>query len=369
MENLQNKINSKNSLLYSAMVIFILAVIFLTGYFLFSLGPVSKLSNVKELEIKNGEGFRQISLDLKSAGLIKSRVAFEVLSLLSGSAHKLKPGTYSLDSNNSTINILKTLVAGPDLEKEVVIPEGLTFLDIDKKLSDAGVLPAGALAGFNFEKISAEGGSAFGGKNNYEFLKPLKSPIKLEGYLFPDTYKFFLKSTPEDVLKKFLDNFSKKAIPLFLTNNSSSLREISQSEITLSINNILTIASLVEKEVYFDNQRAEVAGIIYKRLKMGMALQIDATITYAKCKGLVLTCINPAIIRAEINLNSPYNTYLHAGLPPTPISNPGLASIIAALHPKPTENLYYLSDPKTHEIIFSKTLDEQINNRAKYLGL
>lgn len=360
MENLKctnfNKADLKIKIIYFSLSFLILFFIIFIGYFSLTLRPVSQGGDVKQIEIKSGESFQQIALDLEGAGIIRSDMAFKLLSLVSGSAHKLKPGQYFLESAWSTPNILRKIIIGPELERAVVIPEGLTFLDIDKKLSDAGIIKPKALANFNFESI----------RNDYEFLKELKNPIEIEGYLFPDTYKFFINSKPEDVVKKFLDNFNTKAWPVLQTNNS---QPFDKAQDKLTTNNILNIASLIEREVYFSEDRPIVSGIIYKRLKIGMGLQIDATIVYAKCGGLILYCDDSGFYRKDIGFVSPYNTYLHNGLTPTPISNPGLDSINAALNPTSTDYLYYLSDPKTHKLIFSKTLEEHNKNRELYLGV
>ena len=345
--------NEKNLLKYAAFFILIFVLIFSVGYFCSALFPVSGTSDVKEIEIKANEGFRQISGELERAGIIRSAFAFQILSLLSGSAHELKPGDYFLSPSLSAPYILEAIVAGLDMEREIVIPPGFTLLDIDKRLSDAGILSPGDLAGFDPETV----------KKNYEFLNGLKSPIKLEGYLFPDTYRFFIRSKAGDVVKKFLDNFNIKAWPTLKGKTITIGKE------SLSPQKIIIVASLIEKEVYFDEDRPVVAGIIYNRLKIGMALQIDATVTYAKCGGLIFYCNDPVVLKNETKYDSPYNTYLFAGLPPGSIGNPGSKSIEAALDPQPSDYFYYISDPKTHKIIPSKTLEEQNNNRAKYLGI
>ncbi|MEK7478595.1 MAG: endolytic transglycosylase MltG [Patescibacteria group bacterium] len=357
MENFKyadlNRIDLKRKIIYFSVSFLILFFILILGYFLSALRPVSLASDIKQIEIKSGEGFQQISLDLKNAGIVRSSMAFQLISVISGSAHKLKPGLYFLESAWSAPNILRKIIIGPDLEKEVVIPEGLTFLDIDKKLSDVGIIQPKALANFNFDLI----------KGDYEFLKDLKSPIKIEGYLFPDTYKFFINSKPEDVAKKFLDNFNLKAWPVLKTYN------LSPEGRQLSTYNLLNIASLIEREVYFNEEKPIVSGIIYKRLKIGMGLQIDASIIYGKCGGFILYCKDVNFYRKDTSFVSSYNTYLYNGLTPTPISNPGLDSINAALNPVNTDFLYYLSDPKTHRLIFSKTLEEHNKNRELYLGV
>ena len=357
MENIKyislNKPDLKRKIIYSFFGFLILFFTIATVYLSLALRPVSKERSIKQIEIGSGESFGQIAADLESAGIVRSNVAFQLVSVVSGSAHKLKPGFYSLDISSSTPNILRKIIIGPEIEREVAIPEGLTFLDIDKKLSDAGIIKPKALANFDFGSI----------KDDYEFLKELKSPIKIEGYLFPDTYKFYINSRPEYVVKKMLDNFNTKAWPI-LKGQSRIVGDIS-----IRSNQFLNIASLIEREVYFNDERPIVAGIIYKRLKMGMALQIDATIIYAKCGGLMIYCEDPKFYRKDTGFVSLYNTYLHKGLTPAPISNPGLNSINAALNPATTDYLYYLSDPKTKKLIFSKTFGEHNNNRELYLGM
>lgn len=359
MENLQhispNSSDYKIKIIYFSLSFLMICLIISIGYFSLTLRPVSRVSDIKQIEISSGDSFRQIAIDLEGAKIVRSSLAFKLVSFFSGSAHKLKPGFYLLDSALSTPNILRKIIIGPDLERGVVIPEGLTFLDIDKKLSDAGIIQPKALANFDFGSV----------KNNYEFLKELKTPIKIEGYLFPDTYNFFINSKPEDVVKKFLDNFNLKAWPVLQTNDSQSF---DKAQDKLTTNEVLKIASLIEKEVYFSEEKPIVAGIIYKRLKMGMALQIDATVIYAKCKGLIAYCEDQNFYRKDTGFVSTYNTYLHNGLTPTPISNPGLDSIIAALNPANTDYLYYLSDPKTKKLIFSKTFEDHNKNRELYLG-
>lgn len=312
------------------------------SYFLFALGPAANNTFLKDFEINGGQGLEEISANLKTAGLIRSKNAFRLYAIISGKAHLLKPGEYVLDSASGTPALLGILVRGPKEEIRVTIIEGMSLRDIEEKLSAAGILPEKAISQFDFADL----------KKDYEFLANAKS---LEGYLFPDTYNFFQKSNPQSVIRKFLDNFKKKAWP-YLKNNTDFHKK-------------LILASLVEREVPFTEDRQLVAGILLKRLTIGIPLQIDATISYIKCSGTFIFCDNPAIKKEEINLASPFNTYLHYGLPPGPISNPGLGAIMATLNPKKSEYLYYLSDPKTKKTIFSKTLDEHNENRAKYLGL
>ena len=201
----------------------------------------------------------------------------------------------------------------------VVIPEGETVADINQRLQASGVLSQG------------------------ESL-----PESLEGYLFPDTYQFYVSSSLPVVEEKFSKNFDAKVLPV-----------VPQSD---NLKNILIVASLVQDEANTVPDMKIVSGIIWKRLQAGMPLQIDSTICYIKT---TVPCL--PITKADLAINSPYNTYLHRGLPPGPIDNPGLNAIGAAIYPQATPYWYYLSIPGGGKMIFAKTLDEQEQNIVKYL--
>ncbi len=201
----------------------------------------------------------------------------------------------------------------------ITIREGSTILDINKQLFSYGV------------------------------LDDAKLPDDLEGYLFPDTYEFYVPSDLEMVKQKFIKNFNAK-VPQLISKNKN-LKEI------------LTVASIIEKEVPDSKDRLIVSGIIWKRLERNYPLQIDATVCYIKKPA---PC--SSITKKDFSIDSPYNTYLNKGLPPGPISNPGLDSIKAALNPKKSQYWFYLSDPKTNKTIFSVDLDEHNQNIVKYLS-
>lgn len=336
----------------SFLISFLIVGFFLSiSYFLFALGPVTTSSRAQGFEVKNGEGLSGISQKLKDVKLIRSENVFRAYALISGSAHLLKPGHYLLNAASGTPAILEALVKGEDKETVAVIVEGMSLKDIEEKLDELKVLPKGAISKFDFKIL----------RKDYEFLANAKG---LEGYLFPDTYRFFKESSVELVIRKFLDNFQNKAWPLFKKCKISS-------GFCHGFNDyqVLTLASLVEKEVPFAADRGIVSGIFIERLSIGVGLQADATLTYVKCGGKFVYCDQAAVNRGDLKLASAYNTYLNKGLPPGPISNPGKEAIFAVVNPQKSEYFYYLSDPKTKKTIFSKTLEEHIENRAKYLGL
>jgi len=303
------------------------------AYYFYGLMPVSAIAESYSFKISRGEGLREIALSLRKAELIRSTAAFKIYSFLSGTAHRLKPGSYSLSASLSAPEIAKLLVAGTPKDIEVVIFEGETLKDIDKKLSDLNILKQNNLLNFDIGSLKIE----------YDFLANAQN---LEGFLFPDTYRFAFESDPRDILRKILDDFKLKAG-------------------TVSYHDLI-IASIIEKEVPFEEDRYLISGILAKRLSTGLPLQVDATICYAKLQSTI-GC-HP-FNKSDFEINSPYNTYKKVGLPPTPIANPGISAIKAAQNPKTSKYWYYLSDPKTKGTIFSKTLDEHNRNRVKYLNI
>ena len=198
--------------------------------------------------------------------------------------------------------------------------------------------------------------------SNFKFL-PAQANGNLQGFLYPDTYRFFKsitdrtlitpKEASEVVIKKMLQNFENK-----LPKDAENLAQ----QHKLSLYEAIILASIVEKEANnFPNEKATIAGIFLNRLKIGMPLQSDATVNYATGKSEA----SPSLVDLEVN--SPYNTYKHKGLPPTPISNPSVKSIEAVLNPADTEYLYYLHDQKTGQPYYAKTHEEHVQNKFKYL--
>ncbi|MBI2035767.1 MAG: endolytic transglycosylase MltG [Candidatus Liptonbacteria bacterium] len=244
---------------------------------------------------------------------------------------KKKPGLYKLRASYSAYGLVRVLVKGGVDEVEVLVPEGATLKEIDKILSDSGVISPNELTEYRED---------------------------LEGFLFPDTYKFHIDSEPKDVVQKFLDNFDEKVSGLLGLGAKNNL--ISDTKNSNAYKTII-LASLLEKELTDFKERRIVSGILQKRIKSGWPLQVDATICYV----VPMPC-HP-ITPLDLKIDSPYNTYINKGLPPTPIANPGLEAIRAAINPQQSSYWFYLSDPKTGKTIFSKDLEEHSLNRALYL--
>lgn len=309
-------------------------------YILYSLKAVAVSAKLQEIKISRGQGVKEISTLFFEKELIRSASGFRLYAFLSGSAHMLKPGFYKISSASTTPEIISLLVAGPETEITAVIPEGSTVKEIERMLFEKSILQKGALSEFRDQEFL----------NGYAF-----KPKSLEGFLFPDTYRFEADSNPKAVLKKFLDNFEKRAWPL-IEKDKSWL-------------NKLIIASMLEKEVADFEERRIVAGIINQRIKNNLPIQVDAAIVYAKCGGDFTGCPDRRLSREDVEIQNSFNTYKRLGLPETPIGNPGESAIKAAISPKTSSYLYYLSDPKTKKTIFSKTFEEHNENRFKYLNI
>jgi UPF0755 protein len=181
-------------------------------------------------------------------------------------------------------------------------------------------------------------------------LQDKPKDVGLEGYLFPDTYEITLGNNCDDILNAMLENFDQKLTPALRTEITNQKKSIFEE---------ITMASLLEKEVKTLDDKKIVSGILWKRISIGMPLQLDSTVNYATGKS------DASVLIKDTKIDSPYNTYKYPGLPKGPISNPGMDSIMAAIYPKATNYWYYLSDGKT---IFSETLEQHDIAKAKYLG-
>lgn len=297
-------------------IFFIFAIIFF-GIFIFQgiYLPKDLEGKGQLFSINKGEDIFTIGDNLKKSGLIKEKYSFILYSFLSGKYKKLKAGKYFLSPKMSVKSIVDKIFAGDIAKKRVTIPEGFTVKQIEELL-----------------------GLDLPGEN-------------LEGFLFPDTYDFYIDIKGEEVVKIMKKNFERKL-------NQELKEEIERQGKTIF--EIITMASLIEKEVKTKEDKEIVSGILWKRLSVNMPLQVDATINYITGKKTTRISIE------ETKIDSPYNTYLNTGLPPGPIANPGLESIKAALYPKSSDYWYYLSTPDG-KTIFSKTLQEHNLAKAKYL--
>lgn len=314
-----------------------IVLIFLGGYNLFFIGDSQGRGEDISFEVKTGMTTEDIAQDLQSHGIINNTLGFRILARLEGKDTKFKNGIYYFRVGMTNQSVLDQLVKGPANQVvRVTIPEGYTVEDIANLLEKENLVSKE-----DFCKVAKDFAP-------YEYMKPAldNKDIKysVEGFLFPDTYDFDKSYTAKQIMQIMVDNFDSKL--------STEMRAQAKAE-DLSIFKLVTMASLVEREAKFEEDRPIIADVFFKRLKDGMKLQSDATIQYALDEHKEEFSIE------DTKYESPYNTYLHEGLTPGPIGNPGLDSIKAVLNPKKTDYLYFVADKDGHNH-YSVTYDEHL---------
>lgn len=308
MEKIPNK-KLKSYLIGGVLAAVLVAVLII---FWWELAPRDRSGSAESFVVKSGQATREIAENLYERKLIKSSTCFLVIAKLEGGV--IQAGVYNVSPAESTKQIYESLSGETPSEYLVTIPEGWRVTQIDELLAERGVVTAGA-----FTRIASGD----------------------EGYLFPDTYRMLPKSDPQDAREQMLDNFEKKIAGLKVNKQT------------------IILASIVEREAKFDEDRGKIAQVYLNRLAIGMKLDADPTVQYAKGSW------NPIRSSDYRDTLSSYNTYLHAGLPPGPICNPGLKSIRAVLNPTANDFLYFFTDSSGHAV-FAKTQAEQDQNLKNY---
>lgn len=291
------------------------------------------------VEVKEGEGFYTLLNELKEKDLIKNELFIKLYLKLNRVNPKVTKGTYTVNTDITLSKLLKTLQT--DNSVKIVIPEGYTVVQI------ADILQENKL--FSKEEFLKA-------VNNYPLPDYIKKDSKrryaLEGFLFPDTYLFPKKSTPNEVIKTMLDKFQ------------SVMKEVeNETGVTVNadeIDEVVTKASLIEKEARTEKDRPLTSSVIDNRIQKKMPLQIDATVIYALGKHV------DKVLYKHLEVESPYNTYKNKGLPVGPIANPGKPSLIAALEPTKTDYIYYLLNPKTGEHYFTNNYSDFEKKKVEF---
>jgi UPF0755 protein len=308
----------------------IVGIIVITGWWSQSLKPIDP-TNTKPITfiVSRGEDPKTISDKLFKAELIRSPIAFYILSRFGGFGQRFQAGEFNLSPSLSMYEIADSLTHGT-MDTRITIPEGLRREEIAQKLSKELNIPES------------------------EFIKNAK-----EGYLFPETYSVPKDANIDMILTMFQKEFDKKV--------TTDIRKKAGDK-KISLNELLIIASLVEREGKHDSDRPIIASVILNRLKQDMKLDIDATVQYAVgYQPNEKTWWKKELTYDDLKIKSPYNTYINAGLPPSPICNPGIAAIQAVVNAPDTNYIYYISDAKG-TLHPAATLEEHNKNISKYLG-
>jgi UPF0755 protein len=292
--------------------------------------------------LRPGFSTRRIAAELKNAGVIRSEQAF-ILWHYYHHGRSLKAGEYLFDKPANIIDVQKRLRKGDVYFHTVVVPEGFTMFDIARAVEDAGLGHAE-----DFLKVA---------QSDTALIADLDPEAKtLEGYLFPETYEFSRMMTMHEMAAAMVKQFRQVASQIGLTSN------IAGTPIENSPRQVVTMASIVEKETSVPAERPEVASVYYNRLTKRIALDADPSIIYAE---LLAGTYQGALHHADMSFSSPYNTYRNAGLPPGPIANPGRGSLEAAMHPAQTDYYYFVADAQGHHR-FAKNLEEHNKNVDAY---
>lgn len=287
---------------------------------------------VRFIEVSEGTTFRQLAALLENERLIASQWGFEILGRLTWADRRIPAGEYALHAGMRPTEILRELRTGHIVQYPVTIPEGYTVAQIASLLEQKGLADQAEFLELTRDR---------------DFIRTLGLDVSsLEGYLFPNTYHIPKRSTCKEIIHAIVTNLWQAFTP--------ELRARAR-EINMSVHQVLTLASVIEKETSVDGERELISAVFHNRLRRKIPLQSDPTVIYG------LKSFDGNLRKRDLDVASPYNTYRVRGLPPGPIANPGARSIRAALYPAPSRFLYFVSrNDGTH--VFSATLEE--HNRA-----
>ncbi|AOZ91854.1 endolytic transglycosylase MltG [Paenibacillus crassostreae] len=317
-----------------------------------SLQPVENSDEIVEFTIESGMGTTQIAKLLQEKALIKNDIIFIAYLKYKDQGSRFQAGTYRITPGTNNDELIAMFNNGDVVKEDMIrftIPEGFTVEQLINKLEEEGIVDGEVMLKLLDDPSTADAALV----DTIPSGSDAELKHVLEGYLFPETYELKKGVTEEEIIKTMTAQLLKEI-------NTIENFEQKLKDRDLTLHELLTIASLVEREVVVDHERSLVAGVIYNRLNEGQKLEIDATVQYA------LDQPKERLFYKDLEIESPYNTYLVEGLPPGPISNPSLASIEAALQPESTEYFYYVTKKDgSQEHLFGKTYKEHLKNIEK----
>lgn len=312
-------------------------------YFGFFIKPGTDIQNSQTINIQQGSGLKQIAKQLKKENLINSKFLFVLNAKLTDQDTKIQSGYFRIPLPQNIKSLTRLLSEGPLTEDRITIPEGYKISQIDDMLAKRGLIQPG-----EFTECTKTCDIAY---ELFGYL-PRQENRDLEGFLFPDTYFISTENfTPQELITKMLDNFASK-LP---TDWEEKAKKLPKQDIYT----IVTMASIIEREVRLKDEMQTVSGILWKRYINDWPLGADATLLYLKDNNLITI--------SDLEDDNPYNTRKFTGFPPTPISNPGTQSIEAALNPTESPYWFYLTTLDTGEVIYAETNEQHNANKRKYL--
>lgn len=309
--------------------------------------PAAENRVAKEIEvyIPKGASTKEISEILQEKGLITNSLWFRIVSRINDYDSSFRYGTFVLSTTMEQEEMMKVLQTGGEQEKgiKLVIPEGFTIQDIANRVQKENLVEARDFL------EALEDPQEYG----YDFIQLIpERNNQLEGYLFPATYEIREGASAKEIISKMLKKFEQVY--------DAKYQERAE-ELGYTMDQIITIASIIEKEARLEEERAKIAGVLYNRLNQDMKLQMCSTVIF------VLGKPKARLLYKDLEIESPYNTYLYDGLPPGPIANPGEASIRAALYPEEHDYLYFVvEDEETGKHYFSETGEEHERAKQRY---
>jgi UPF0755 protein len=295
--------------------------------------PISGTSHAVPFHIQLGETSSQIGDDLFTQGLIRSTLVFDLYTRITNAGPTLEAGSFVLNFNMTMAQIVTALQHGNPDQKDITFPEGLPLREQAKIVAGKRIGTApNFITAAQYLAAAADPSLA----STYTFLPPRSGNpnAPYEGYLFPDTYLIDPATGAPGLVKKQLDQFG----VIFSADLQAQIAHATAARPAETIRSIVILASMVDREANTSTDRGNVCSVYYNRLRLNMTLGVDATLLYA------LGRLTPEPTAAELVLDSPYNTRTHAGLPPSPISNPGRAALLACINPPRTQFLYYFAD-------------------------
>lgn len=315
----------------AALILFVIGWIYYFSIFHVSHPAADFKDGTRYLIVRRGESLSEIAANLEKTGAISSKSNFIFFSKLYGKTTRMKTGRYAIRPDDSIADIIDIIVRGYATPFNVVIPEGFTMAEMASLLHSTIDMDIGG-----FRNLMSDP----------DLLDSLDIEAdNLEGYLAPSTYNFFYEEKPKNVVTKMTDHFFGSLPDSF---------EIKANELGLTFHEAVTLASMIEEEAMIDSERSVIAAVYLNRLKKRWRLECDPTVIYA------MGGLDRPLYRKDLNYDSPYNTYRYFGLPPGPISNPGVKSLEAAVNPTRTEYMFFVARGDGSHV-FTRTLREHIN--------